>query len=311
VGLRLGPVAPRVIGHRVVGERRELGQQLAPERSGERRGNPDVMQPSVIVVQAEQQRTDALTVLVDPVARHGALGGALVLDLHERPLVGRVRVGEALRDHAIEPGTLEGREPLGGLCRVGARRREVDRPSRSQVLHQQPVPLGERLGEQGPVTERQQIERHERRRGLGCEPLHPRRRWMDPLAQRVEVEAPPCHVGDDDLTVDDASLGQARPQRIEQLGEVAVERSLLAARELHVVAVSEHDAPETVPLRLEQPAVAGRDLTRQLRQHRGEWWRDGQDHAVILPDRIRPAHTVTGAGAAPRTRSGSRARGGS
>ena len=83
---------------------------------------------------------------------------------------------------------------------------------------------------------------------------------MDPLQQRVEVQAAAVAVGHHDLTVDDAPVGQSLEEWLEELGEVAVERPLVAAGELDLVAVAEHDAPEAVPLRLVQPPVAGRDL---------------------------------------------------
>ena len=86
--------------------------------------------------------------------------------------------------------------------------------------------------------------------------FHPRRRRMDPLEERIEVEAPPTGVRNDDLAVDDAAFGERRTQRIEQLGEVAAEWAQLAALQFESVAVAEDQTPESIPLRLEQPAVA-------------------------------------------------------
>ena len=48
--------------------------------------------------------------------------------------------------------------------------------------------------------------------------------------------------------------GSCGQQRLDQLGEVAGERPLVAAGQLDLVAVAEHDAAEAVPLRLVQPA---------------------------------------------------------
>ena len=58
--LPLGPVLPRVPLHGVRRPRLELGQQLAAELHGEPGGHADVLQAVLVVVQAEQQRTDAL-----------------------------------------------------------------------------------------------------------------------------------------------------------------------------------------------------------------------------------------------------------
>ncbi len=120
---------------------------------------------------------------------------------------------------------------------------------------------------------------------------------MDPLQQRVEVEAVIAPVGDHDLPVDDRAGRQGPPQRLEQLGEVPGEWLELAREELDPIAVTEHDAAEPVPLRLEQPlVVARRDLARQFGEHRLERRlvrqvprHDGFRHRASLahPDRSR------------------------
>ena len=92
--------------------------------------------------------------------------------------------------------------------------------------------------------------------------------------------------------------GQRLPQRVEELGEVAGERALVAAGQLDVVAVAEHDAAEAVPLRLEQPAVAVGDGPGQLGEHRLERRGEREDHDRILArrgNRGAPRH-VEGAG---------------
>src|SRR3712207_7850397 len=53
-----------------------------------------------------------------------------------------------------------------------------------------------------------------------------------------------------DLAVDHAPLGQPFLDRADHLGEVAGQRPLVAAAQLHLVAVPEDDAAEAVPLRL-------------------------------------------------------------
>ena len=142
----------------------------------------------------------------------------------------------------------------------GVRARDTSAASTlAELFDQQLVALGQRTIEQRIVVECQQVEGDERRRRLGGESADAGFGGMDALQQRVEVE--PAIIGGrhDDLAVDDASLRQRRKQRFEQLGEVAGERALVAAGELDLVAVAEDDAAEAVPLRLVQPAIAGRE----------------------------------------------------
>ena len=124
---------------------------------------------------------------------------------------------------------------------------------------------------------------------LGQHP-HARLGGMDPLQQRVEVEAAAVAVGHHDLAVDDAPVGQSLEERLEQLGEVAVERPLVAAGELDLVAVAEHDAAEAVPLRLVQPPVAGRDLAGELRQHRLDRRGQRQRHVELTAPSVPHPH---------------------
>ena len=110
---------------------------------------------------------------------------------------------------------------------------------------------------------------------------------MDPLEQRIEVEATPAGVRDDDLTVDDATLRQRRAQRIEQLGKVAAERSQFAALQLDPVSIAEDETTEPVPLRLEQPAIAVGDRSGEFRQHGLNRWlqRQIESSGGIVPGR--------------------------
>jgi hypothetical protein len=93
---------------------------------------------------------------------------------------------------------------------------------------------------------------------------------VNALQQRVEVEAAVVGRGHDDLAVDDAARRQVGEQWREQLGEVAVERALVTAGQLDLVAVAEHDTAEAVPLRFVQPSVALGDVVGELGQHRRE-----------------------------------------
>ena len=57
--------------------------------------------------------------------------------------------------------------------------------------------------------------------------------------------------------------GQLRRERLEQLGEVAVERIFVAALDEDLVAVAEHESAEAVPLGLEDPPFARRGGRRR------------------------------------------------
>ena len=123
-----------MIVERVHPKRRQLlGQLLAPGHR-ERRGHADVMQPPVIVVQPEQQRSDQLVLsrLVPAEAGDDAVGGARVLDLDHRALAGLVGAVGRLHDHAVEPRAFELRQPLDGLRVIARHRCEVDRRRRRQ-----------------------------------------------------------------------------------------------------------------------------------------------------------------------------------
>ena len=117
---------------RVLVERRDQRLQLVEQllAPGHREGpdDPHRQQLAVGVVDAEQQAADqVVTALVGAVAGDDAVGGALVLDLGHRALVGLVGAVELLGDEAVEPGPLELGEPLRRDGAVGRRRGEVDR----------------------------------------------------------------------------------------------------------------------------------------------------------------------------------------
>src|SRR5688572_19393560 len=99
---------------------------------------------------------------------------------------------------------------------------------------------------------------------------------MDAELQGVEVET--LLVGEHDLAVDHRAGREGLQQRGFELGEITVERFVVPADYLDVLVVPEHDRPETVPLRLVQPAIPGRYLLLQFGEHRGQWWSEGQRH---------------------------------
>ena len=53
-----GPFAPGMFGERVLAQRLELCRELLPPRHRERRGDADVVQAAVQIVESEQQRAD-------------------------------------------------------------------------------------------------------------------------------------------------------------------------------------------------------------------------------------------------------------
>jgi hypothetical protein len=124
--------------------------------------------------------------------------------------------------------------------------------------------------EQRTLTQRERVEDHQRRRGLRREPPHPRVGRVDALLQPLELQ-PPAH-RDDQLAVEHAALRQRPADGLHDLGEVAGHRPLVAAGELDLVAVAEHDAAEAVPLGLVQEAALGPvrrgDALHRAREHR-------------------------------------------
>ena len=81
--------------------------------------------------------------------------------------------------------------------------------------------------------------------------LHPRRRRMNAELQRLEIE--PAILGDDDFAIEHAAIGQLRPQRLEQLGKIAIQRFLIAALDQDLVPVAEDQRAKPIPFRLEDP----------------------------------------------------------
>jgi hypothetical protein len=103
---------------------------------------------------------------------------------------------------------------------------------------------------------------------------------MDAEQERLEVEPVGAH--DDDLAVDDTPMGQRGREGCEKLREVPVHRLLVAALEQDLLAVTEYERAEAVPLGLELPPVAVRQAVGGGREHRRERRREGQAHGLIV-----------------------------
>src|SRR5918911_2161809 len=96
---------------------------------------------------------------------------------------------------------------------------------------------------------------------------------MKPREERLEVVR-------QELAVEDEARLLEPEQRLDDLGEVARERALVAAPQVELVAVPEGEAAEAVPLGLVEVAVE-RQLACQPRQHRRDRRRDR--HPETLP----------------------------
>lgn len=237
------------------------------------------------VVQAEQQRSDNRTALVETETCDDDVGRTLVFDLEHEAGIGPVAEIERFGDHPVEPGALEPLEPLLRERGIGGRGREMNGgPSGGEGPDEGGTAVGERAVEQRVVAEGEQVEGDEAGgRGLGqqgdaglC--------GMDPLGQPVEIEAPAMN--DDDLAVHDATARQVVLQSLHQLGKIPGQGLAGAAAELDLIAVAMHDGPEAVPLGL--VLHPGRDLRHGLGEHRfhgrHHWQIHASDSAVVRPD---------------------------
>ncbi len=111
----------------------------------------------------------------------------------------------------------------------------------------------------------QEVECDEARRGFLREPGDARRRRVDALLKRVEVE--PARGHHDDLAIQHAARRQRVVQRLLQLGEVPVQRLEVAALQEGALAGAKHDGAKAVPFRLEEEAGLVGDRVGDLREH--------------------------------------------
>ena len=254
---------------------RQLVHQLLAPGHGEAGGDADMVEDTLVVVHPEQQRADDAAALVPAEPCDDAVRGALVLDLQHDALVLAVRLVDALGDHPVETGALEAGEPVGCDVAVLGERSQVDGGLGVGEHGFELRSAGaERSVTEIVVAEGEQIERHERSRRLLGQHPHPGLGGVD--QERLEVEA--FGRDDDDLAVDHAPRGQLSANRVQELGEVAGQGSLVATAQLHLVAVAEDDAPEAVPFGLEdEPVALGKSRCR-LRQHGLDGGHDREVH---------------------------------
>ncbi len=301
VGGGIHPLRPGMlarVGQHVGGE---FVDQFPPSLGGEAGRHAAVVQPAIAVVQAHDQRADALAVDVHPVSGDGDVEGPCVLDLELRPLVGLVDPAAGLGDQPVEPCALEALVPAAGEAPVEGRGRQMHRRLESaRHRFQHGPPVAERLGHEVGVGRGQHVESHELRRRLDRQPVDPALSRVDPLLQGVEAE--PVVDAHDDLAVHHRPLGQHSLQRLDQLGEVAGQGPLVAAAQHQLVAVAEHDAAKAVPLRLEGQ-IAVRNALHRPGQHRPHRRHHRQIHATeprastAMQPAVRPQPSL---GLAPR-----------
>src|SRR4051794_363525 len=111
---------------------------------------------------------------------------------------------------------------------------------------------------------------------------------METAHQRGEVE--PLGPDEDELAVEHDAIGLEGADTVDDLREVARQRSIVPAAEVDRPAVAEHEAPEAVPLGLVE-VVAPRQLAGQPGEHRLERRFDRKRHAIGLRERGSRTHT--------------------
>src|SRR5574339_246664 len=90
---------------------------------------------------------------------------------------------------------------------------------------------------------------------------------MQAHLERIEVE--PRGGRDHDLTVDDRVRGQGVPEDFVQIREVAIERTQIAALDVHSgIRTAKDDGAKTVPLRFVKVLTRRRDFVNQPGEHR-------------------------------------------
>src|SRR2546425_8748528 len=245
----------------LLAEWRQQLLELRLERACDPRGVADEVERAVVTEEAQQQGGDPRT--ARPVAHDHAVGGLVVLDLRDRVArPGPVREVEALRDHAVEPDDLQALEPMRRDRGVARDRREPEAGGLALELR---AAVGEGPLVHGLAAPEEDVERDVGGRRLRGELADPRLRGVQAHLHRVEVESPAEL--DDDLSVERRVRWKQRSQRAE-LGEIAEERTAVAAPESELAAVVLQNAAEAIPLRLVLPAVSCGQLFDELRLHR-------------------------------------------
>ena len=187
-----------------------------------------------------------------------AVGGLVRLHLHDAVArAGEVRQPELLRDHAVEAGRLQRREPRRACRDVGGDGESV-KPC-ADALELGAALLDRLLVHELPVPQ-QQVEGDEKRGDLGGQLADAALRRMQAHLHRVEVEL--AFARDHDLAVE-RRVRRQQLAELPQLREVAEQRPTVARPERELAAVVLEHAAEAVPLRLVAPAAAVRAARRR------------------------------------------------
>src|ERR1700674_5057234 len=99
---------------------------------------------------------------------------------------------------------------------------------------------------------------------------------MKPNLQFLELE--PVVLCDHDFAVENASSGQLRAERLEQLGKVSIQRFRVAALNQDFVPIAKDQRAKPVPLRFEDPGFSRRQRVDSLREHRQHRRLNGEFH---------------------------------
>jgi hypothetical protein len=89
---------------------------------------------------------------------------------------------------------------------------------------------------------------------------------MNTELQGVEIET--VLRRDNNFAVEGAARGQSRSQRIQKLGEIAIQRFRVAALQQYLIAIAKNKRAKTVPLRLVNPRSLDRQFTHSFSEHR-------------------------------------------
>ena len=103
---------------------------------------------------------------------------------------------------------------------------------------------------------------------------------MQAKLEAVEIET--VVDDDDDFGIENAARRQRGAQRIEQFGEVTVQGLCIAALDIDFIAIAEDEGAETIPLGLEDPTVAFRQIVDAFREHGQDRRVDGEIHLFIV-----------------------------
>ena len=96
---------------------------------------------------------------------------------------------------------------------------------------------------------------------------------------RLRSRTPRAH--HDDLAVEHDAAVRKPAKSLDELGEVARQRPVVATPDVDVLAVAKRERPEPVPLRLVR-IVAPRKLAREPGEHRLERGLEGKRHPCLV-----------------------------